>query len=347
MRFEETYAKILQDILDNGSIKSPARAGQISTLSLFDKEIRIGKEFPILTGKKIATKNVISELCWILKGRSDILYLHKYNNHIWDKDAYRFFSNKSENSKKYTDITSWLNFVDSHTLSDKPDIYDFDIGSCGYIYGPIWRGIKHSKHCDSDQLLEDQLLERIVDLINEPFSRRHIVDAWSSLLLINKQQALPPCHMMFQCNVRKGENDEFTLDLSMWQRSCDMFLGVPFDLLSYGILHRILCNITGYSLGNFVWHGGDCHIYENHIEAVKEYLNRINSKNYPENKSYLTFNFNLDYLYNKNKNNLLGKEFNLSNFIFNTLNNNINPEDISIKNYEYLPPIKAELNVGI
>ena len=319
------YAKILKEIVGSGSIKPSAREGLPSTLSVFDRQIIVKPEdgLPILMGKKVLIKNVISELLWFIKGNTNIKFLHDYGNHIWDDDAYRY----------YRELGGVLNFetllekvdnpiaaIDFNSALDNKIPKNYNYGDCGKIYGHQWR--------NQDSQV-DQLGRLIFNLIEKPFSRYHIVDAWNWKDTIYSSQALPACHTFFQCNVRQGRDDKY-LDLSMWQRSCDMFLGVPYNLLSYGILHRILCRITGYKLGTFVWHGADCHVYENQLDAVNNYLNRVDNK-LPRNEAQCI----------------------ISTRPFRNTENNmdvideIQVEDISIINYNPLSYISAPLSTGV
>jgi len=132
-----------------------------------------------------------------------------------------------------------------------------DQGDLGPIYGKQWTDWNGN-----------QIDKLVKDLINNPYGRRHIVSAWNVGEL--DQMALPPCHIMFQCYVDSG-----VLSLQLYQRSCDMFLGVPFNISSYCLLLLMLCEQTGYYPGKFIWVGGDCHIYENHIEQVMLQLERV------------------------------------------------------------------------
>lgn len=316
------YVKILKEIVGSGSIKPSAREGLPSTLSVFDRQIIVKPEdgLPILMGKKVLTKNVISELLWFIKGNTNIKFLHNYGNHIWDDDAYRYYCELGGS----LDFNTWMNNIGHPSDTNHEDIFNlpenYIYGDCGKIYGHQWRN-------QDGQV--DQLGRLIFNLIEKPFSRYHIVDAWNWKDTIYSSQALPACHTFFQCNVRQGRDDKY-LDLSMWQRSCDMFLGVPYNLLSYGILHRILCRITGYKLGNFVWHGADCHIYENQVDAVYEYLHRVDNK-LPRNEAQCVIST---------------RPFENSQGWANVINL-ISVEDISIINYNPLSYIKAPLSTGV
>lgn len=335
------YANILNNILKYGAIKQPAREGMPSTKSLFDCSIEVlDGSLPILYGKKVLTKNVISELLWFLKGNTNLSYLHKYNNHIWDDDAYRYY--KELGGK--LDFDEWLKECSKskpiricQNLKDNQYLINH-YGDCGKIYGYQWRNRDSYSYEKDNHVYDkdgvDQIKLLITNLKNNPYSRYLIVDAWNWKDYVEHNQCLPACHTFFQCNVRPGKGDEKKLDISVWQRSCDMFLGVPYNLLSYGILHELLCKVTGYSKGYFKWHGGDCHIYENQIDAVNKYL-----------EQFATLKGN----YNKAKCIISDKPFYDTNYVFKILKgiNNLNPEDIIIENYTPCDFIKAPLSTGI
>lgn len=332
------YAKILKEILSDGSIKPPAREGLHSTLSIFGKSIVIkNNEFPILMGKKVLSKNVISELIWFLKGKTNVNFLHKYNNHIWDDDAYRYYRELGGG----LDFEEWMSMVSQahtacHNISEPADITeDYEYGDCGRIYGFQWReqgryNVEYYDNLGTNRKHVDQIKQLVEGLIHNPFSRYHIVDAWNWQDYNEHHQALPACHNFFQCNVREYGCRGRYLDIFVYQRSCDMFLGVPYNLLSYGILHRILCRVTGYHLGTFTWTGGDCHIYKNQIDAVNEYLKRVDNK-LPANitQCSIAINGGID----------------MDNPI--DVINNIEVEDITLINYNPLSYIKAPLNTGV
>lgn len=338
------YLDILKDIKDNGAYKPAAREGMPATLSVFDKEIRITNgKLPILMGKKVLTKNVISELCWFLRGDTNIEYLHKYNNHIWDQDAYRYYLKLGGNNMTFEEFISKSGVQPIlGDLSLLPSGYRY--GDCGNIYGFQWRNQGDGNYLklreggkgnyDYRRTPVDQILQLIKGLIHDPYCRYHIVNAWNWQDSIENNQALPACHTFFQCNVR-GEGKDKTLDISIWQRSCDMFLGVPYNLLSYGILHRLLCYITGYHIGDFVWHGGDCHIYENQMEAVDTYINRVETEGLCKNRTESA----IDFKYWRPNIKDLGD--------VKDLIDNINVDDISILNYTPASFIAAPLSTGL
>ena len=271
------YQGILQDILLEGKEKTD-RTGT-GTISVFGRQIRhdMSEGFPLLTTKKMAVKTMMTELKWFLKGDTNIKYLVDNNCHIWDGDAYKAYSHKDELTQKefIQKIKSDWKFARTY-------------GELGPIYGKQWR--------DWDS--KDQIKELIKNIKENPDSRRLIVSAWN-VGEIDKV-VLPPCHYGFQCYVRDlspleiidqakkdglwkdtipegmtlGElqKDFKTKELSlMWnQRSVDTFLGLPFNIASYGTLLLLLCEETNLKPGELIGNLGDTHLYKNHIEQAEE-----------------------------------------------------------------------------
>lgn len=250
------YLDLLKDVLDNGIWKEPAREGMPRTKEVFCRTMRfdLSKGFPLLTTKKMFTKGIVGELLWFLRGDTNIKYLVDNNIHIWDADAYKFYKRKGGCLSKET----WLERI-------KENKYPNAYGDCGKIYGYQWRKCRGQF---------DQIQTLIFNLKENANSRYHVVSAWSPLDFLSKvgsnSAALPACHMMFQCSVREGK-----LDLMMLQRSCDLFLGVPFNIASYALLTHILAAEVGLEPGEFVWVGNSVHLYENHIEQAKEQITRL------------------------------------------------------------------------
>lgn len=335
------YLDLLRNIIDNGVKKEPARAGMPPTFELNSQMMKfdLSEGFPLMTTKKMAIKSVMAELMWFLRGQTNIAYLHKDGCHIWDADAYKYYKRlcagaesisaliKDENDQfrevPHVPIDSFEGFREHARLGEMmliftPDIREMNtpyiLGDCGRIYSMQWNkwGLPHyekgSGHCFN------QINHLVEELKNKPDSRYHIVSAWNPTDFLDAptNAALPACHMMFQCFVRNGY-----LDLLMFQRSCDMFLGVPFNIASYAMLDHLIANEVGLKAGVFTWVGGSCHIYENHIDAVAEQLSR-EPKQLPTLKSV--------------------------NSLYDAIENGIKYEII---NYEPHPTIKAELSVGV
>ena len=254
-RIDSQYIDLIDEILDIGYDK-PDRTGY-GTKSLFDYTIRhcMCDGFPLLTTKKMAVKSVMTELKWFLKGRTGLRYLLQNNCHIWTGDAY----------KVYERVHHWdleepeygVKEFEQKILED--DDFSKQWGNLGFIYGKQWK--------DWDG--HDQIKNLIKSLKEDPHGRRHLVSAWNvSELSLMK---LPPCHYGFQCYV----DSENKLSLKWNQRSVDVFLGLPFNIASYGTLLLLLCEETGYKPGQLIGSLGDVHIYNNHIEQAKEQITRI------------------------------------------------------------------------
>ena len=228
------YLNLLRDVLENG-IDRPDRTGT-GTRALFGKQMRfhMDKGFPSVTTKKLAFNIMTAELLWFISGSRDIGELQKMGCHIWDANA---------------EADYW-----------KPKA-EF-VGDVGRIYGVQWRSWRTPDGDTIDQL--HQVIERIKE---NPTSRRHIVTAWNPGEL--DEMALPPCHILFQFFVADG-----TLSLHMFQRSCDLFLGVPFNIASYSLLLHMVAQVTGLKPGEFVHTLSDAHIYHNHFDQVKTQLTR-------------------------------------------------------------------------
>jgi len=242
--------------------------------------------FPLLTTKKVGNKTILRELLWFINGSTNNKLLKEKNVHIWDQNASR-------------------EFLDSRGLSYEED----DLGP---IYGFQWRhfGAEYKDcHSNYEGLGIDQL-KNVIDLIrNDPTSRRIIMSAWNPLDL--DKMALPPCHVLCQFSVNKIQG---TIDCQLYQRSGDMFLGVPFNIASYSFLLCIICHITKYNPGKLIHILGDSHIYKDHINVVKEQLRRV-PFDYPK----LDISDELESI------------------------DDIKEEYFTIKNYKYYPKLSAQM----
>jgi thymidylate synthase len=280
------YQLLLQDILDNG-VKKTDRTGT-GTISVFGRQIRhnMSDGFPLLTGKKMFFKGIITELLWFLRGDTNIKYLVDNNCHIWDGDAYKnYVTEWCKSNKAPKELApSQKDFIN---LIKTDDEFAKKWGELGSIYGKQWRNwegfeqgyntIYNEEFIGSDktQLKDTKGIDQIQNLINDlktnPDSRRLMVNAWNVGEL--DQMVLPPCHFSWQCYSHKKDGKRY-LSLAWNQRSCDVGLGIPFNIASYGLLLEIIArsvNMIPYELiGNL----GDCHIYSNHIDGVKEQLIR-------------------------------------------------------------------------
>ena len=266
------YQKILQDILLEGKEKGD-RTGT-GTISVFGKQIRhdMSEGFPLLTTKKMAVKTMMTELKWFLKGDTNIKYLVDNNCHIWDGDAYKNYC-KSAGGVKEPDYTIHIDDPNNNCtrlMTQKEFIQKIksdwkfarNYGELGPIYGKQWREWSPVAG-EINKGGKDQIKELIKNIKENPDSRRLMVSAWnvSELPLV----VLPPCHYGFQCYVNDGK-----LSLMWNQRSVDTFLGLPFNIASYGTLLLLLCEETNLEPGELIGNLGDTHLYKNHIEQAEE-----------------------------------------------------------------------------
>ena len=299
-RLDKKYQNLLQDILDNGIEKSD-RTGT-GTLSVFGRQIthNMKQGFPALTTKKLAWKQVVSELLWFLTGQTNIQYLLKHNNHIWDGDAYKNYASKTsmDVDGQYTKEE----FIEKIKVDNE---FAKKWGNLGPIYGKQWR------KWNGENGRIDQIDYLVRELKTNPDSRRLMVSAWNVDEL--DQMVLPPCHYGFQVYTRELTGEErwellknrigeerfkslvdelvpFGGGLSeelesynipkraislMWnQRSVDTFLGLPFNIASYGLLLHIIANEVNMIPDELIGNLGDTHLYSNHIEQAKEQIGR-------------------------------------------------------------------------
>ncbi|MGP6147575.1 thymidylate synthase [Jeotgalibaca sp. A122] len=269
------YLELAQKILDEGVEKSD-RTGT-GTKSIFGYQMRfdLQKGFPLLTTKKTAFGLIKSELLWFLKGDTNIRYLLENNNHIWDEWAFERYSKSTD--YQGPDMTDFgrravqdeaFNEVYQEQLSAfrekvlTDDIFSEKYGELGNIYGSQWR---HWKTTQGETI--DQIKDVIKMIKTTPDSRRLIVSAWNPEDVPN--MALPPCHTLFQFFVADGK-----LSCQLYQRSADVFLGVPFNIASYALLTHLIANETGLKVGEFIHTFGDAHLYLNHMDQIKEQLSR-------------------------------------------------------------------------
>ena len=246
------YQNLLQDILLEGKEKTD-RTGT-GTKSVFGKQIRhkMSEGFPLLTTKKMAIKSIMTELKWFLKGDTNIKYLVDNGCNIWNGDAYKQYKRAYE-----WDLDDYLTQEEFIQKIKDDEMFAKTWGELGPIYGKQWR------NWDG----EDQISNLIESLKNNPNSRRHIVSAWNVEEL--HLMTLPPCHYGFQCYVNDGK-----LSLMWNQRSVDVFLGLPFNIASYGLLLLLLCEETGYKPGELIGNLGDVHLYKNHLQQAHEQIKR-------------------------------------------------------------------------
>jgi len=257
---EYHYLTLLKDILENGEHKND-RTGT-GTKSVFGRQIRfdLTQGFPLLTTKKVFLKGIIHELLWFLMGSSNIKYLVDNNVHIWDSWPYRYYSQNEENP------LSMSEFIEKIKTDGN---FAKKWGELGPVYGVQWR---HWQAPNGKYI--DQITDLIKNIKGDPDSRRLIVSAWNVADIEEMAKSgLPPCHTMFQFYVNNNK-----LSCQLYQRSADVFLGVPFNIASYALLTMMVAQVTDLEPGDFVHTFGDVHIYDNHIEQVREQLQRVPKK---------------------------------------------------------------------
>ena len=348
------YKEHLKAILAKGTHKPAARENMPGTTSLFGYQWRhdLSEGFPLLTTKKTSFKNIVVELLWFLKGDTNIKYLIDNGCNIWNEDSYNFYlkdrKRKGLNSLPFEEYIRQIK--DSGKLLD----YGFTLGDCGFQYGRVWR--KWQSIDDTEMRLSywhvDQIAKLIKQLKNSPESRRHIL---TSIDPANDENlALYWCHALTQFNcrpikyhnthklleqydLRSSEVDSkvkelnlplYYLDCQMYQRSADSFLGIPYNIASYALLTHIIAKICNMEPGEMIYSYGDSHIYDNHIDQVKEQLTR-------EERPLPTV------IIDKNN------SFGWKDKDWITIFDYITPEFFQVENYNPHPPIKGELSTGL
>jgi len=239
----QTYLNLMQHVLDHGHVKTD-RTGT-GTRSVFGWQMRFDLEqgFPVLTTKKLHLRSIIHELLWFLQGSTNIAYLKEHGVSIWD------------------------DWADEH-------------GELGPVYGKQWRRwetvVPGKEGAPPTVRTIDQITQLVEGLKNNPDSRRHLVCAWNPGEV--DRMALPPCHALFQFYVAPpapGDADPRPrLSCQLYQRSADIFLGVPFNIASYALLTMMIARVCGYRPGEFIHTLGDAHLYSNHLEQAKLQLSR-------------------------------------------------------------------------
>lgn len=299
------YLNLLNNIIKNGVEKESGRANMPNTIGISHGVIQMNllEGFPLLTTKKMYWKGIVHELLWFLRGETNIKYLVDNNVNIWNGDALRWYNDVYV--KKYNaPILTMEQFIEK-VKSESKFLYPNDggyvmdmyiYGDLGKVYGYQWR----------NQNGVDQVKDVVDGLKTNPYSRYHIIDAWNKADF--REMALPPCHLLYQFIVRPLTLEErvkiygidiinktdagyysrtdaeirmdiakvpkFYLDLNMYQRSCDVALGVPTNLASMSLLLIIMAKVSNMIAGQATWIGGDTHIYVNHINGLKEQLLR-------------------------------------------------------------------------
>lgn len=303
---EYQYLDLVQEILDKGVRQEDKGSGAV-TYSVFGRQIRfdLSEGFPLLTTKKVYWKGLLYELYWFLSGQSNIRYLAQNNVHIWDDYPYKVYREKMEKGE-VSEMTK-EEFVKC-ILED--EAFALEHGELKRIYGEMWR-----RWPGQNGRTIDQVAWIVRELREDPDCHNALVNSWNpeylySMALPKDASRFPICHNMYQCNIKNGK-----LSLHLYQRSADIFLGVPFNIASYALLTHILAKVTGTEPGEFIHTFGDVHIYENHIEQVKEQLSR-------EPKPFPTLSISEDV-----------KEI-----------DDFRPEHATLSNYDPHPAIKGELS---
>lgn len=272
---EQAYLDLCKLILEKGH-KKEDRTGT-GTYSIFGHQMRfdLSEGFPLLTTKKVNFRLIASELLWFIKGDTNIRFLLENNNNIWNEWAFeRWVESEDYDGPDMTDFgrrslvdedfnreyQKQMELFKEKILTD--DDFAKKYGDLGYVYGKQWR---HWETKTGETI--DQLKNVIDSIRNDPDSRRHIVSAWNPEDI--PFMALPPCHTLFQFYVADGK-----LSCQLYQRSGDIFLGVPFNIASYALLTYLIAHECDLEVGEFVHTLGDAHIYTNHVEQVKTQLQR-------------------------------------------------------------------------
>lgn len=252
------YLDLLNKICSEGVVRDD-RTGT-GTKGIFGYQMRfdLAEGFPLLTTKRVFLKGVIHELLWFLKGDTNIKYLVDNGVHIWDSDAFRYYN---ELCVKHGVLPVDMDTFLSALGVDSP-IEGYKFGDLNHVYGYQWRSWPKA---NGESI--DQIKEVIETIKNNPSSRRMIVSAWNVADV--GSMALPPCHTMFQFFVAEGK-----LSCQLYQRSGDVFLGVPFNIASYALLTMMIAKECGLQVGEFIHTLGDSHLYLNHLEQAAEQLSR-------------------------------------------------------------------------
>ena len=304
---EYQYLDLLKELVEHGVVQTDKGTG-VKTYSKFGGQFRfdLSEGFPLLTTKKVWWKGVVSELYWFLSGQSNIKYLVDNDVHIWDDYPYKMYKEKMAKGK-VPELTK-DEFIGKIKKDKK---YAKKFGDLPHIYGELWR------RWPAKGRTIDQVKWVLKELKEDPDAHNLIVNSWNPEYLYRmarpeEASRFPICHNMYQLNVKNGR-----VSLHLYQRSADIFLGVPFNIASYALLTLIIAKVTGYKPGEFIHSFGDVHIYENHLEQAKEQLKR-KPKKFPVVK-------------------IDTKVKSVDGF---------RPKHVILEDYDPHPPIKAELTVS-
>ncbi len=328
---DEQYLTIAKSILESGVEKNDRTL--TGTKSIFSAQVvhDMGNGFPILTTKKVFFKGIVTELLWFLRGETNIKYLVENGNNIWVGDAYKkyeIWADEIIKTHKYLKYSK-KEFIEKIKADNE---FAKEWGELGPIYGAQWRdwGGEFSEHHSNRKggtgrhfKGNDQIGQAIHTLKTNPDSRRIIVNAWNVGELDN--MTLPPCHWAFELYTEETDLGKRRLSLKWHQRSCDFFLGVPFNIASYALLLEILAKEVNMIPGTLVGDLTNVHIYNNHIEQMEEQISRDPYEyEYPQLliSDELTFGEGIDKFLDS-----CGKTI-----------------DFRVEGYESHPPIKGELS---
>ncbi len=256
------YLDLLKLIKETG-IKKEDRTGT-GTLSIFGHQMRFNLEegFPLMTTKKVNLDSIIHELLWFIRGDTNIRYLVQNGVNIWNDWPFQSWLIQTGQDKKYAmHSKEWKDMMKTFVeMVNTDDEFASKYGDLGPVYGKQWRDFEGV----------DQLKQVVKDIESNPNSRRLIVSAWNPKdIPVMIKSGLPPCHTLFQFYVSNGK-----LSCQLYQRSADVFLGVPYNIASYALLTLMIAKVTGLEPGEFIHSFGDTHIYLNHLDQVNEQLNR-------------------------------------------------------------------------
>lgn len=256
------YLDLMRHIRDSG-VRKEDRTGT-GTLSVFGYQMRfdLAEGFPLVTTKKVHLKSIIHELLWFIRGDTNIRYLVQNGVNIWNHWPFQSWLNQTGRADDYPMYSpEWRELMKVFVAKVREDeAFAAQYGDLGPVYGHQWRNFEGV----------DQLAQVVEEVRSNPDSRRLIVSAWNPKdIPVMVKSGLPPCHSLFQFYVTDGR-----LSCQLYQRSADVFLGVPFNIASYALLTLMVAQVTGLKLGDFVHTFGDAHLYANHGQQVEEQLGR-------------------------------------------------------------------------
>lgn len=346
------YQDLLRAILSNGSLKPAARENMPGTLSLFGYQMRfnLSEGFPIVTTKHTNFDMIVTELLWFLNGDTNIKYLVDNGCNIWNEDAYNYYRKvcRGLDYKTPLGFQAFIDNIKDGPVDRRETFPGYRLGDCGHQYGKTWRNFNGV----------DQIKSVLNSLRDQPESRRHIVTAVDPAN--DHNLALYWCHSFFQFNCRPipylkreamyldlypeaelVDNEipfgipKYYLDCHFYQRSADSFLGVPFNIASYALLTELIARVVGMVPGELIHSFGDVHIYENHLEGVKELLSRE-----PKELPKLVISSNaftdLEVRVNAKYAEVISSDL-----------RGLNREWIWLEDYDYHPRIKGKLSTGL